>query len=205
MTPGFAEALATSGFRHRATFLEDGWVVYRLADGSRHVRLPRSEWDRLGREFDSDMAGTRRRTFWLSVGLLPGILLFAMTIGQYLPFAGIMVLIAFFGGPIAIYLRHSARVQRVAARIESKLSGCDEGIRPGRDVRREPRWLEIALLVMVGPSLLVALIGEIGGPDTFRGTPLMGTRVGTFEIVAFLLIALRLAWPRLAPRLARRA
>ncbi|HEX9963950.1 MAG TPA: hypothetical protein VGB04_03100 [Allosphingosinicella sp.] len=205
MSPGFAEALATSGFRHRATFREDGWVVYRLADGSRHVRLTRSAWDRLGGEFDAGMAATRRRTFWLSLGLLPGILLFAMTIGQYLPFAGLMVLVAFFGGPIAIYLRHSARVQQVSARIEAKLSGCDEGVRPEADVRREPRWLQIAFLLLVGPSLLIGLIGEIGGPDTFRGTPLMGSGIGTFETVALLLIALRLAWPRLAPRLARRA
>ena len=205
MSPGFAEALATSGFRHRATFQEDGWVVYRLADGSRHVRLTRLEWDRLGREFDAAMASTRRSTFWISLGLLPGIFLFAMTIGQYLWFAGVVVLVAFFGGPIAIYLRHSYRVKRVAARIEARLSGCEEGFRPERDVRREPRWLQVAFLILVGPSLLIGLIGEIGGPDTFRGTPLMGSGIGTFETVAILLIALRLAWPRLAPRLARRA
>jgi hypothetical protein len=205
MNPAFADALATSGFRHRAALDAEGMVVYRLADGSRHVRLTRLEWEALGREFEADRAASRRRTFWLQIGLFPCILLFAMLFGELVPFAGLMILVGIFGGPIAIYLRHSAKVQQAAARIEAKLAGYGEAVRPERDVRREPRWLEIAFLILVGPPLLIGLIGEMGGPDTFRGTPLMGSGVGAFEIAALILIALRLAWPRLALWLARPA
>jgi hypothetical protein len=204
MSPGFADALAAGGFQHRASFEPGGQVVYRLADGSGHVRLARLKWDALGDRFAAELVPVRRRTFWLSLALFPAIFLFGMTIGQVLPYAGVAILAGIFLGPLAIYLRHSRKVQEAAARIEAELERFPLCPAPPRDPRREPRWLQMAFLILVGPPLIIGIIGEIGGPDTFRGTPLVGKGIGPAEVVALLLIALRLAWPRLGPLLARR-
>jgi hypothetical protein len=203
LEPGFSDALAASGFKHRASFQADGSVVYRLADGSGHVRVDRAKWDALGKEFEADMAPVKRLTILLSIGLMPGIFIFGMTLAQILPFGGAMILAGIFLGPLAIYFHHSFAVKKSAGRMEAKLAAERPCAAVARDPRRTPHWLDIALLVLVGPHLALAVIGEIGGPDTFRGTPWWGTGIGPMEITAALLIGLRLAWPRIGPWLAR--
>lgn len=94
-------------------------------------------------------------------------------------------------------------MKRVSGSIESKLAAFPSSPEAVRNPRRVPRWFEIAFMLLVGPHLLVSVAGEIGGPDLFRGTPLSGTQVGPAEIAGFILIALRVAWPRIGTRLAR--
>jgi hypothetical protein len=203
LNPGFSDALAASGFVHRASFQGDGTIVYRLSNGSGHVLVQGAEWHRLGRDFKSRMAPVRRRTRKLCIGLPPATFLFGMTLAQLLPFGGAMILGAIFLGPLAICLWHSRQVQRISRAIEEELANLPRSEAVERDPRREPRWFEIAFMVLVGPHLLVSIVGEMGGPDFFRGTPFRGAGVGMAEIVAILLIALRMIWPRIGPRLAR--
>ena len=201
MNPEISDVLAATGFAHRAAVQSDGSVIYRLADGSGHVRLPAAEWHRLGREFEARTASVRKRTRWLRIGLLPATFLYGMTFAQVLPFGGILILAAIFLGPLVICFSHAREVGKASNAVENALAGFARSRPARRDPRRVPRWLEILFLVLVGPHLLIALAGELGGPDTFRGTPFSGTDVGPMEAIAFILIAVRIAWPFLGPRL----
>lgn len=201
MDSKFSEQLARSGFAHRATESSDGSVVYRLADRSGSVRVPIQVWNRLGEEFETALAPSRKRTRWLSIALFPAILIFGMTVAGYIPFGGVLILIGIFLGPIAIYLMHSRDVQTVTRSIEERLKSYPRCPAAQPDAIRFPRVLEIAFMVLVGPHLLLAIIGQIGGPDTFRGTPLSGIGIGAFQMLALGLIAIRLLWPRIAPML----
>lgn len=188
----FAETLATTDFARRATFLPDGSVIYRLKDDSGSVRVPRSDWARLGHRFQEDSKPVRRRASMLFIALFPAVFVFALSLGQVLPYAGWMILIGIFGGPLAIYLWHSRQIQLLARELEADL-----GLYPSHDgavppSSREARWFEIAFLVLVGPQILIGIVGEIAGPDLYRGTPLSGRGIGVFELVAMLLIAVRL-------------
>ncbi len=192
MTPAFAEALATTDFTHRATFTNRETVIYRLKGGTGHVELPASEWRRLGESFQAQMIPVRKRTRRASIALLPMIFAFAMTIAQVLPYAGLIVLGGLLLGPLAIRLLHSAEVQRISRQIEADLTTFPvyRGTIP--NTAREPRWFQIAFLICVGPFLLIGIIGEIGGPGTFRNTPLSGRDIGPFELIGLALIAIRL-------------
>lgn len=201
MDSKFSEQLARSGFAHRATGSSGGSVVYRLADGSGSVRVPVQIWNRLSEEFETALAPSRKRTRWLSIALFPAILIFGMTVAGYIPFGGVLILVGIFLGPIAIYLLHSRDVQIITRSIEDRLKTYPSCPAAQPDATRFPRALEIAFMVLVGPHLLLAIIGEIGGPDTFRGTPLSGIGIGTFQILALALIAIRLLWPRVGPKL----
>lgn len=198
-----SEALATSGFKSRATLRGDGAVVYRLSNGSGHVLVRQAEWNRLSGQFEAQIAPVRRRTRQLYLGLFPATFIFGMTIGQYLPFAGLIIVAAVFLGPITIYLWQARQVQRVSRSIENSLATFPRSPAAFQRSRRVPRWFEIVFLVLVGPDLVIGIVGEIGGPDFFRGTPLWGSGIGPVEAVSLILIALRLCWPRVAPRLAR--
>lgn len=203
LEPNFSEFLATSGFAHRATFQADGSVIYRLGDRSGAVLVARNDWQRLSRDFALRMTPVRKRTRQLNIRLLPATFVFGMTVGQYLPFSGLLIIAAIFLGPLFIYWRHSRQVKTFCGMAENELVTYPQCVAAEQDLRREPRWLEIAFMVLVGPHLLIALVGEIGGPDLFRGTPIQGVSVGAVEIITFLLLGLRLAWPRVGPRLAQ--
>jgi hypothetical protein len=197
LSTGFARGLAVNAFKHRATTLAGGRVVYRLADGSGHVELDRREWQSLGENFHDQVRPLGRKANWMIVGLLPGTLLFALTIGQLIPFAGLMILAALLLGPILIYLWHSRQVQRVAAEIEAQLARRPQAAAVPADPARIPRALDIACMLLVGPGLILAIVGELGGPDTFRNTPFVGTDFDASAWVATALILARLLWPRL--------
>ena len=204
LSPGFADALNRSDLTRRAAVRPDGQIAYARADGSGHVVASQLEWREQLARYDAHLKPIRRRTLWWSIGLFPGILLFGMTVGQVVPFAGVLILAAMFGGPLVIYLRHSRAVRRIAAEIDRELAVGETCPAPARASFVLPRWFEIAFLLLVGPDLLLSVVGEIGGPDTYRGTPLWGTDLGALEIVGGVLIAVRLLWPRLTKHLAAR-
>ncbi|HEU0043909.1 hypothetical protein [Sphingomonas sp.] len=204
LSPGFADALHRSDLARRASVRPDGQVSYRCADGSGHVLASQREWHAQLASYDARLKPIKRRTRWLSIALFPGILVFGMTIGQVVPFAGVMILAAMFGGPLLIYLAHSRAVQRIAAEVDGQLAAGEPCEAPARSPLVLPRWFEIAFLLLVGPDLLLSVAGEIGGPDLFRGTPLWGTELGTTDYVAAALIGVRLLWPRLGGSLPRK-
>lgn len=170
---GFSRALASSGFRHRATAVPGGRVLYRLADGSGHVALHEREWDAVGVAFDEATQPVMRRVRWLSVALFPAIFLYAMTLGQVVPGAGLLVLLGIFFGPLGIYLWQSHRIAAISRLIEAELAQLPRVAAPPADPSRAPRWLEIAALLIVGPGLIVQLYGSFD-PGAFRNTPWSG-------------------------------
>jgi hypothetical protein len=183
---GFSRALASSGFRHRATILPDGRVVYRLVDGSGHVALREAEWDEVGVTFREATRPVMRRVNWLSVALFPSIFLYAMTLGQFLPGSWIVILAGIFLGPIAIYLWQSRRIEQIAALIEAQLASLPRVPAPPADPGRAPRWLEIVSMLFVGPTLIIQLYGSYN-PNAYRNTPWSGTH---FDWKGWLAVAL---------------
>ena len=121
-------------------------------------------------------------------------------------FVRFIVLAAVWLGPITIYLRHSYAVKRVTKAADDRLAGLP-GCEPGKaEPRRIVRFIDLAFKLLAGPALIISLIGEIGGPDVFRGTPLWGADIGPFDVAAMILLAIRVVWSRflVTPRLAGR-
>lgn len=184
---GFSRALTESGFRHRATAVGGGRIVYRLADGSGNVALDAAEWDAVGEHFRAQVRPVGRTTTWLSIGLFPAIFVFGMTIGQILPGAGILILAGILLGPIAIYLLQSYRIKHIARAIEKELARLPRVAAPPPEAWRSPRWLEIACIVLVGPGLIVQVYGSFN-PDAFRNTPWTGMHLDWAGIAGFAVL-----------------
>jgi hypothetical protein len=191
---GFASALHRSAFLHRATPTADGGMIYRLVDGSGHVLVPRDQWEEIGSIFEAETKAIRRRATIRILLLLPAILVFGFTIGQILPGSGLAIVIALFGGPPANYLWQSYEVKKVSRKIELCLARLPRTYAPEPTPERPPRWLDIACIFLVGPWLILALIGQVGGPDTYRNTPLKGMHLDWEAWVAIGVLALRLGW-----------
>jgi len=170
---GFSRSLARSGFRHRATILPGGRVVYRLVDGSGHVALRREEWEEVGATFAEAAAPVARRVNRLSVALYPAIFLFAVTFGQVVPGAWLIVVLGIFFGPLAIYLWQSHRIAAISRLIEAELARLPRVAEPPADPRRAPLGLQILAMLVVGPGLLVQLYGSYD-PNAYRNTPWSG-------------------------------
>jgi hypothetical protein len=188
LSAGFSRWLTVSGFERRATFVPGGGVIYALADGSGHVALDALEWQGFGDRFERDAKAVTRKANRMYLGLLPAVMVYALTVGQLIPFSGIVILLAIFGGPIAIYLWQSHRIKAIAVGIESELARRPEAPRPAIAIPRIPRWLEIAAALFVGPHLIFQAYGTLN-PDAFRGTPWMGTRLDWSAAVGFAILA----------------
>jgi len=184
---GFSRALTESGFRHRATPIGGGRIVYRLADGSGNVALDAAEWDAVGEHFQAQVHPVGRTTTWLSIGLFPAIFVFGMTIGQLLPGAGILILAGILLGPIAIYLLQSYRIKHIARAIEKELARLPRVAAPPPPAWRAPRGLEIACIVLVGPGLIVQVYGSFN-PDAFRNTPWTGMHLDWVGFAGFAVL-----------------
>ena len=185
---GFSRQLAESGFEHRASPAPDGRIVYRLADGSGHVRVEPGEWNALLSGFADEARGIARRAKWCLFGLFPGIFVFAMTVGQVRPGAGLLVVLGIFLGPPGIYLWQSYRVKWAAKALEEKLAFRRKVPAPPPVPFKLPRWIEIASFVLVGPHLLIEMYGSVN-PDAYRNTPLLGTELDWTSGVSFAILA----------------
>jgi len=188
LSAGFSRWLTVSGFERRATFVPGDRVVYALADGSGHVELDALEWAAFGGRFADEARAVTRRANAMYLGLLPAVLVFALTVGQLFQFTGIVILLAIFGGPIAIYLWQSHRIKAIAAGIEGDLARRPKAAAPSIAAPPIPRWLEIAAALLVGPHLIFQVVGTLF-PNVFRGTPWMGTRLDWSAAVGFAILA----------------
>ncbi len=191
----FSRKLAESGFERRATPAADGRITYLLADKSGHVSVGRAEWDGLLAEFSETVRRVQRTAKWWFAGLFPGIFVFAMTIGQILPGAGLLIVLGIFFGPPAIYLWQSYQVRWAAEAIDLKLALRNRVAAPPPKPFQAPRWLEIVFFVLVGPHLILEAVGS-AYPDAYRNTPLLGTELNWLSAVSFAILAaiLYLKW-----------
>lgn len=184
----FSRWLAAGSLDRRATSLRHGRVAYRLADGSGHIGLDAEQWAVVRAHFDTESTAVGRVTRRLTIGLIPAVFLYGMTIGQVLPGAGLVILAALLLGPIGIYLWQSHRMQRIVRAIETDLATLPRITAPPRRTARTPLWLEITVVLLAGPHLLVQLYGSFH-PDAFRNTPWSGAHLDMTGIAAFLALA----------------
>jgi hypothetical protein len=198
-----SDVVHQSGFEHRANVLSDGNVVYRLIDGSGSVKLPKDNWNAIGDGFSREIAYFRKRATKMLWLLFPATFAIALTAGQFFQWTGILILLGIYGGPLAIYFWYSAKVAKAAKSAEAQLKAFPKTESVTAPAGKIPRAIRIASFLLVGPYLLIAIIGAIGGPQTFRKTPFTGAHVGWLEMVAIGLIAFQLTWPLLAPKLSR--
>jgi hypothetical protein len=187
LSTGFSRQLTESGFRHRATRISGGRVVYRLADGSGHVGLGADEWDALGAYFAAQARPVGRTVIYWSIGLFPAIFVFGMTLAQVLPGGGLIILAGVFLGPPAIYLWQSHRIKAIAREIETELARRQRVAAAPAGESRPPRWLGIAFMLLVGPGLIVQVYGSFN-PDAFRNTPWTGMHLGWGGIAGFAVL-----------------
>ena len=199
----FANALRRTGFEHRANVRSDGFVIYRLRDRSGSVRLSHAEWEAIGAAYSTQIKEIRKISRRLELALFPCIFIYGMSFGQIIPFSFLVILLGIFGGPSAIYLWHSHKVELAAARAEAQLARFPRAASVANPVDRPPRVLQIAAMVLVGSYLIVAVIAQIGGPSTFRNTPLSGAHIGWAEVVAFSVLSILLLWTNLGKHFRR--
>lgn len=177
---GFSRWLAASGFQHRALPVQAGIVVYRLADRSGYVAVPIDEWDALGRQFSGRIAPVVRTARMLMGAIIPAVVLIGLIlltgprpsefVGSIL---GMTILSLLWFGPVSIYLWQSHRVRRIAKEIEAQLAKCKRVAEPRHGRSGPPRWLEIALTLLVGPTLLLQIYGTLN-PQAYHGTQWSG-------------------------------
>lgn len=191
----FSRKLAESGFERRASPASGGGIVYQLADKSGHVCVAKAEWENLLGEFSGKVRRVQRTAKWWFAGLLPGIFVFAMTIGQIVPGAGLLIVLGIFFGPPAIYLWQSYQIRWAAEAVERKLTLRNRVAGPPLKPFQAPRWLEIVFFVFVGPHLALEMVGSLD-PDIYRNTPLLGTELNWLSALSFAILAviLYLRW-----------
>lgn len=199
---GFSTWLASSGFQHRALPVQSGIVVYRLADRSGFVAVPIDDWNALGRHFSDESAPIRRKAHLLMGGIIPAVLLiglFCMAVPGASDLLGavfgLTILSLLWFGPVAIYLWQSHRIRRIATEIEGQLRRYRRVEAPPQGKDGPPRWLEIALTLLVGPTLLLQIYGSIN-PHAYDGSPLSGTSLNWVGLggLAALAIYYGLRW-----------
>lgn len=193
---GFSRWLAASGFQHRALPVQAGVVVYRLADRSGFVAVPIDQWEAFGQEFSDRAAPIQRIAHWLMGAIIPAVVLvglfgmFGQGLGDWVgSFLALSILLLLWVGPIAIYLWQSHRVRRIALDIEARLRTCRRVAAPRQSKSGPPRWLQIALTLLVGPTLLLQIYGSIN-PQAYRNTPLSGTSLNWIGVAGLVSVAL---------------
>jgi len=206
---GFSRQYAGLRLAHRAAPQPDGAVVYRLADGSGHVRLPAGEWDEIATWFRKATRGDYIRAQIGLVLCVPAFVLLCIILNIPPIKAALTifprevvswtVLAALPGFPIAVYFWLLRSVGRVEKSIETELSSRPRVPAPRRDKARLPLWVDVAIALLAGPHLVFAVIGSLS-PGFFDDTPLSGSHIDLFAGAAFALIAARLIWPRLVAR-----
>jgi hypothetical protein len=204
MELGFARALARLRFQHRATELPDGGLAYRLKPSAQHVRVTRGEWQDIGQVFEESNRASARKATNLLLLCLPAYVAYVALCNLVVPkdvaraLPQWLYLLVFVGPlpgmPVAVYLWHSRQVQTVSRAIDATLAERPRIPAPKAAARpRPPFWFDLICLLVVGPHVFVALLGELN-PDLFRNTPFSGRHLDPKAMAALALIAIRLLW-----------
>lgn len=205
----FSRRLARASFQSRISEGPGPALTYRLMDGSGYIRLDREEWAQIGDYFARETRPSVVRAYvgliltlpafvlWISMTHVPPLsYLFAL-----LPvsIATCVKIAALPGLPIAVYLRHSNYTQSVVTTIERELTGRPRVKAPPADPERVPLWLDVLTMLLVGPGLVIAVVGETD-PTSLENTPFDGAHLGPAALAGVSVIALRLLWPRIRRR-----
>jgi hypothetical protein len=185
--------------------LRDGPAAlrFRMDDGKGDVRLTEQEWESLGGWFREAVAPSARRlrlailfTVPFGIALLavianvPALAAVAGRIDNVVPL--LLPLLITAGLPLGAAVAHGLAVQRAFDGVkQALLSRARLGASP---VPRALNALELIALVLVGPHLLVGLVGSLS-PDAFRDTPWSGAQLGLLDLLGLVVLA-ALAWRR---------
>jgi hypothetical protein len=201
--PSLYEAIVRTGFEHRATRQADGSWVYMLRDKSGAVLVPARQWEQIGQAYSRPVRAAKRRAMKIVFGLPVVILVFALFIAQALPhIVAITLLVSGLLGWVLSWMAWLPWKVHQASRIaEASLRQYPKTRPVPLDPKRAPRVLQVVFLVLVGPNLIFSIIGEIGGPDTFRNTPMVGAGMGPFQYAALAVLTLWVLWPVIAKKL----
>lgn len=176
---------------------------FRMDDGKGDVRLTGHEWESVSGWFRAEIAPSAKRLrlaillavpFGIAllaiVANVPALAAFADPIDRAVPL--LLPLLITAGLPLGAAAAHGLAVQRAFDGVkQALLSRARLGASP---VPRAVNALELIALVLVGPHLLVGIVGTLN-PDAFRNTPWSGAHLGLFDAVGLLALA-ALAWRR---------
>lgn len=197
--PSLFEAITRTGFVHRGRRRADGSYAYMLRDGSGAVLVPPCEWERIGTAYGETVRKAKKRAIIIVFGLPWAIMAYALLLAPILPH--IVAITLLLGGLLAwagSWLTwYPWKVLRASQAAEQRLRRFPPTEPLPLDPARQPRVLQIVFLALVGPNLILSLIGEIGGPDTFRNTPMVGASMGPWQYLAVLVMIGWHLWPRL--------
>jgi hypothetical protein len=208
----FSRRLHLSSFEHRATPRPGGRIVYRLRDGAGHVALPERDWEALcdGFEEDAKPFGRTANKMYFAfpfVLVIVGIILGQLSgrpgsNGTVHPLLWTPFLLLIFFGPTGIYLWHSYRIKALAEALEAKLRRYPRVSAPPARPGRIPRWLTIAVMLMVGPDLVFKFFGTLF-PHAYDRSPWQGANLDLLALAGLILLAVYLLLRWRADRLAR--
>ncbi len=198
--PTLFEAITRTGFVHRARRRSDGNYTYMLRDGSGAVSVTARDWNRLGTDYAEAVRGAKRLAIIIVFGAPWAIMISAMFVAPLFPhIIAITLLIAALLSWVGSWLVWFPwKIYRASRAAEQQLRRYPPTEPVPLEPGRRPRVLQIIFLVLVGPNLILSLIGEIGGPDTFRNTPLVGAGMGPWQYLALFILVVWHLWPRLA-------
>lgn len=203
------EKIAVTRLRQRR--VEDGSIGVRLRmpDGKGDVRLTANEWEALGEWFRARVAPSARRlrlAVWLTLpliiaflGIVYNVPVLRAAFERLLEVAAPLVMLFLCGAlPLTMAALHSLAVKRAIDGVNSALA---DRPRHGTSCLPPPRalnTLELVALVLVGPHLIVGIIGTLN-PGALRNTPLTGAHLD-MRSIAGLIVLLALAilrWRRI--------
>lgn len=201
--PSLYEAIVRTGFEHRATQQADGSWVYMLRDKSGAVLVPAHKWEQIGEAYSRTVRAAKRRAMMIVFGLPFVIMLFALFIAPALPHIVAITLLvsSLLGWALSWMVWYPWKVHQASRTAEQSLRQYPKTRPVPLDPKRAPRVLQLIFLVLVGPNLILSIIGEIGGPDTFRNTPWVGAGMGSFQYAALAVLTLWVLWPAIARKL----
>jgi hypothetical protein len=187
---------------------EFGFIFYRLKDGSGFIQLTQLEWDELGNAFNDAISESSGIVRWALNLALPFTILLLILISAVPPLRYAFealeraaslpaYLLVTMTMPVTVIAIHNRLVQRTIEALEEILARQPRCPAPAIPVSKALNVMELAGLVVIGPHLLLQLVGTLF-PDLYRNTPLSGTSLGLTGYASLgLLAAIGLArWRR---------
>lgn len=208
MDPKLFEKLSVRMLHQKCVVDEFGDIFYRLRDGSGFIQLSQFEWDELGNAFNDAISESSRAVRWSLNLAMPFTILLLVLITAVPPLRYAFealeraaplpaYLLVTMTMPVTVLAIHNRLVQRTMDALEQILVTQPRCAPPRIRPSRALNAMEMMGLVVIGPHLLVQLVGTFS-PDLYRNTPLSGTSLGITGYASLgLLVAIGVArWRR---------
>jgi hypothetical protein len=192
--------IAQTRLRHRL-FAADGKMGYLLEGDRIAVELDETVWQAVSAEYD-DIIGRASKRLKLAFTLTMPVIIATLVVIENVAalkdladridrsgWGGLLVLVVVTWLPLAGLLVHARATSRARQHLEAQLAHLPHIAVPGTRPKLHQE-LQIVAMIFVGPAILVRAVGTLF-PDIYRNTPLSGTHIGWFDLIAALAL---LAW-----------